>query len=113
MEEIPRYLSLMKLLDTLIVVSANLRDIMNINIKNNPSLIITAERCFWRADEGVTPKASQIFVSFFLPKATFGSYERRVIFYIYIYKLLDNRISLMGELSDSMVGHVGGGSEIH
>ena len=31
---------------SLIVVSANLRDIMNIIMKNNPSLI-TAERCFW------------------------------------------------------------------
>ena len=39
-----------------------------------------------RADEGVTPKASQIFV-FFLPKATFGSYERRVIFHNYIHNV--------------------------
>ena len=31
---------------SLIVVSANLRDIMNIIMKINPSLI-TAERCFW------------------------------------------------------------------
>ena len=77
---------------------------MNINMKNNPS-VITAEVAFGRkkrhkylrscrrhafasSDEGVTPKASKIFVSFyFLPKATFGSYERRAIFHIYIHNV--------------------------
>ena len=50
-------------------------------------LVIQFQPCFFFvlkkgiADEGVTPKASQIFV-FFLPKATFGSYERTVIFII-------------------------------
>ena len=64
---------------SLIVVSANLIDIMNIIMKNNPSLITAAagdtiSTVFFvqkkgRADEGVTLKASQIFVSLFPTKS--------------------------------------------